>query len=195
MVQLSIRAFAKKMQVDESSVRQAIDNGRIEKLANGKIDLESQAVAWSENRDPSKDREESGESNKPALSPYHAAKAKREDYTARLKQQEFEVKAGRLIDKAVVARTIFRFTRLVRDNILNIPGRVASEQAAGITGYMESLLNEHLPGTQVKKILSAIDAGAVERITFNAWEKESRAALEGIANGIPELTDDNDTAT
>jgi phage terminase Nu1 subunit (DNA packaging protein) len=198
MTLVSEREFAKAAGVSQATIQRAVKSGRIQKTA-GKIDLESQLAAFEQKADLSKDRGDCGHEDsdadspdKPQVSQFQAAKARREDYTARLKELEYQKKSGQLIERSVVSRTLFRFCRMVRDGILNIPGRVAGELSALLVKHLETILNEHLPGKQVKEILESIDTLEIERMTFQAWEKESRTILDNLANGKPNLTDDAD---
>ncbi len=56
---VSLREFARRLEVSPSTVHEAIERGRIVKLPNGKIDWLTQAEVWETNRDPSKSRKDS----------------------------------------------------------------------------------------------------------------------------------------
>jgi hypothetical protein len=56
---------------------------------------------------------------------FNEARTLRERYQAQLARLEFEEKAGKLIDAEVVRREYFKQARTARDNLLNIPDRLA----------------------------------------------------------------------
>jgi hypothetical protein len=115
------------------------------------------------------------------------AQRRRELATAKLKELEVAEREGTLVDKAVANRTVYRFCRTVRDELLHLPGRVAPEQGATLTGYVEDILRDALPADKVQGVLEQIEAGAIEVITRNAWEREARTVLENVAEGESEL--------
>ncbi|MER2249530.1 hypothetical protein ABS772_06325 [Methylorubrum podarium] len=61
--------------------------------------------------------------------PLGKARALKETYLARLRQQEFDVKAGSLIDRAAAERAFFEEARAIRDAWLTWPARIAVEAA------------------------------------------------------------------
>ncbi len=61
---------------------------------------------------------------------YFRARAIRENYLARLAKIEFEEKTAKLISRDEVQVAAFTKARTVRDNLLNIPDRLAATLAA-----------------------------------------------------------------
>lgn len=64
------------------------------------------------------------------LPPHMKAKAMREGYMAQLARLEYEEKIGKLVEAKTVKRLLFNTARTVRNNLLAIPGRIASEISA-----------------------------------------------------------------
>ena len=61
---------------------------------------------------------------------YLAARAKKTAYDAELSRLDYEAKEGMLVPAADVKKQAFMVARMVRDAMLNIPDRIASELAA-----------------------------------------------------------------
>ena len=179
------REFARRKGVHLSTVQSAIKSGRIVVGADKKIDWESQAVAWDVMRDTAKVR-----ANAPAaalaqvgaadLSPKRAsatptladARLAKEMYNAKLRELEYQRGSGVVIDKELVRTALFRFCRDTRDQILNIPDRVAASVGADIAEYLEQ-----------KPPTEPVSADNIERIVRKAWDKESRHILERLEYG------------
>lgn len=66
----------------------------------------------------------------PRTGTFQQARTLREAYMARLAKLEFEEKSGKLVHADAVKNEAFKTARMVRDNLLNIPDRVAGELAA-----------------------------------------------------------------
>ncbi|MFQ5984966.1 MAG: elements of external origin [Alphaproteobacteria bacterium] len=153
---VSIRAYARRRGVDESTVRKALKTGRIATEPDGTIDPARADAAWKANTSVAKRR------NPPSRSPLRRAKERRkavpkaaveaaretlqesgqrpagsgmtfmEARTANevLKVQTARIKLqrlkGELIDRARAIAHAFRFAREVRDAWLNWPERVGA---------------------------------------------------------------------
>jgi hypothetical protein len=63
-------------------------------------------------------------------SSFAAARAKKEMYLAQLRELEYAVKSGRLVDAEIVRRRVFELARSDRDALLNWPAQVAPLIAA-----------------------------------------------------------------
>lgn len=66
----------------------------------------------------------------PAAPSYAQSRAIREAYQARLAKLEYEERSGKLVAADAVKTQAFKVARSVRDALMNIPDRVASELAA-----------------------------------------------------------------
>jgi hypothetical protein len=182
---LTIREFATRKGVAIGAVQSALKSGRIVRGSDKKIDWDSQSVAWDSKRDTAKVR-----ANAPAaalaqvggtdLSPKRAsttptladARLAKEMYNAKLRELEYQRGSGAVIDKELVRSALFRFCRDTRDQILNIPDRVAASVGADIAEYLEQ-----------KPPTEPVSADNIERIVRKAWDKESRHILERLEYG------------
>ena len=127
MIVKSARAYAKLVGASHTAVNNAIKQGLIKPLPDGSIDTEQADVAWR----PRVQRNAVRVDPKSVGSPdYYTARAIREHYLARLARIEFDEKVGKLVSRDEVQVAAFTKARTVRDNLLNIPDRLAAVLAA-----------------------------------------------------------------
>lgn len=211
---VSQREFARRVGVSSTAVQKALRNGRISATPDGRIDFESQIKNWKGLKDQSKERTaphekqkqnnrkkpkpERGERYDPvdhtpsphdasqSLNSYQQAKTAKEIYSAKLRQVEYEEKMKILLPRDDVKAAIYRFCRIVRESITNIPDRVASEVAARLVDYLRPLLLKHLSQKTVDAIINDIRVEDIERVVYGSWDRESRSVLESLGKG-PEV--------
>lgn len=145
---LSLRTYAKHRGVAMSAVQKAIQSGRITTNQAGKIDSDRADAEWKANTRQQQQRRPAGarvpartsvasvvESERTETAgagglDYFRARAVREGYLARLAKIEFEEKTAKLISRDEVQVAAFTNGRMARDNLLNIPDRLAATLAA-----------------------------------------------------------------
>ncbi len=137
---LSLRAYAKHRGVSLAAVQKAIHSGRIATTAEGMIDSERADAEWKAKTRPGQRRTRPSatvakepERVEPPVAgglDYFRARAVRENYLARLAKIEFEEKTAKLISRDEVQVAAFTKGRTARDNLLNIPDRLAATLAA-----------------------------------------------------------------
>lgn len=134
---LSLRAYAKHRGVSLAAVQKAIHSGRITPNADGLIDSDRADAEWNAKTRPGQrhTRPAAAAPREPAEAPasgldYFRARAIRESYLARLAKIEFEERIAKVVDREEVQVAAFTRGRVVRDNMLNIPDRVAATLAA-----------------------------------------------------------------
>jgi pyruvate/2-oxoglutarate dehydrogenase complex dihydrolipoamide acyltransferase (E2) component len=134
---LSLRAYAKHRGVSLAAVQKAIQSGRITPNADGRIDSERADAEWGAKTRPGQRgaREAPVVRQEPVEPPaagldYFRARAIRESYLARLAKIEFEEKTAKLVSRDEVQVAAFTKARTIRDNLLNIPDRLAATLAA-----------------------------------------------------------------
>jgi hypothetical protein len=134
---LSLRAYAKHRGVSLAAVQKAIHSGRISPNADGLIDSDRADAEWTAKTRPGQRRAKTVPPMppQPAEAPagtldYFRARAIRESYLARLAKLEFEERIAKVVDRDEVQVAGFTRGRVVRDNMLNIPDRVAATLAA-----------------------------------------------------------------
>lgn len=137
---LSLRAYAKHRGVSHTAVQKAIHSGRISATPEGMIDSDRADGDWKAKTRPGQRRakpapevvREPGRAEAPVGGgfDYFRARAVRENYLARLAKIEFEEKTAKLISRDEVQVAAFTKGRTARDNLLNIPDRLAAMLAA-----------------------------------------------------------------
>lgn len=148
---LSVRGFAKQIGVSDVAVREAIQKGRlVESIRPNaehgwpEVELEIGKREWTDNRDPmaglamelNGNSVEESESNaeddelEGKNVTFAQRRAEREKWAAKMAQIAYEERAGTLVQAAVVRKESFNLGRRIRDAMMNIPDRVATELAA-----------------------------------------------------------------
>ena len=132
---LSIRKYAEHRNISHTAVQKAIKQGRIHLTPGGRIDVDLADRDWERNtspvNSPSPGARPSLPHEKPQSGPTYAqSRAVRELYLARLAKLEFEERSGKLISVDEVTNATFTKARAIRDNLLNIPDRLAPMLAA-----------------------------------------------------------------
>lgn len=125
---MSLRQYANHRGVALRAVQKAIETGRIQTVKGGKIDQAAADIAWDRNSDPAKQRKEGADIGATSQA-FQKARAAREAYNAKIAQLNYEKMAGRLVDMEMVRLRSFENARAVRDALLNIPNRIASNLA------------------------------------------------------------------
>jgi hypothetical protein len=80
--------------------------------------------------------EKSNNSDSPNLPPIIQSRAIREAYQSRMAKLDYEERVGKTIDADKVKEDTFKVARIVRDNLLNIPDRLAAELAGEQNQYV-----------------------------------------------------------
>lgn len=132
---ISMRAYATHRGVDESTVRQAVTEGKIKTFnvdGKKKIHWKLADKMWAENTDLSKKRtkkedvpffdEQGGE--------FYRARAQREKFQAKLTELKFEKESQDVIPLSVIKAEWFRISRTVRDKLMNAPDRLTARATA-----------------------------------------------------------------
>ncbi len=135
---LSLRGYARHRGVSLTAVQKALHSGRILANAEGMVDSDRADAEWKAKTRPGQRRAKPAApaTREPAEAPvaagldYFRARAIRENYLARLAKIEFEEKTAKLISRDEVQVAAFTKARTVRDNLLNIPDRLAATLAA-----------------------------------------------------------------
>jgi len=161
---VSIRAYASRRGVAESTVRKALQAGRITAERDGTIDPDKADAAWKANTNVAKRRrrkavpkaaveaaretlQESGQRPAgPGMTFMEARTASEvlKVQTARINLQRLK---GEVIDRARAIAHAFRFSREIRDAWLNWPARVSALMAAelGVDAHtMHTTLEKHV---------------------------------------------------
>jgi pyruvate/2-oxoglutarate dehydrogenase complex dihydrolipoamide acyltransferase (E2) component len=162
---LSLRAYAKHRGVSLAAVQKAIHSGRITPNADGLIDSGRADAEWDAKTRPGQRRAPAAAAapKQPAEAPaagldYFRARAIRESYLARLAKIEFEERTAKLVSRDEVQVAAFTNGRTIRDNLLNIPDRLAATLAA----ETDADRVHHLLSAEIRKALEEL-SGAHSR--------------------------------
>lgn len=142
---VNISEFSRRIGVTRRRVQLAIDQGKVKtKVVKGKkvIDLEAGKKAWDDNMSEIARKKNASGKKKEKAAPKNTepktfegltlADAERQEkvYKARQAQLKYNEQAGKLVDVDLVKRIGFEIGRTVRDDILQIPSRIAHELAS-----------------------------------------------------------------
>ena len=145
--------FARQLEVSKPYIHKLVKKGII-KLRNGKVDTEQALASMKANADPANLlREESPSTTAPVPAggnpagavDFVTARTMREAFKAKLAQLEYEEKSKKLTDASKVSADAFKAGRLLRDELLAIPDRLADVLAAeDDPGEVQKVLLEEL---------------------------------------------------
>jgi len=128
--------FSRQIGVSKPYIHKLVKKGII-RLRDGKVDTEQARAAMKANADPaSLLREDSPPEVIPAAGSaaggvdFITARTMREAFRAKLAKLEYEEKSGKLTDAARVRNDAFKAGRIIRDELLAIPDRLADVLAA-----------------------------------------------------------------
>jgi hypothetical protein len=136
MAIMSLRQYARHRGVALSAVQKAIQSNRIPTLADGRIEPDVADAEWERNTTPyapavtRRTNEEEDDAGGLGVNQYTKARAVREHYLARLAKIDYEERVGKLVSKDEVQVSAFNKFRQFRDQLLNIPDRLAAMLAA-----------------------------------------------------------------
>lgn len=135
-VTVTLSDFARQKRVSLDAVTKAIKDGRLRESVvktQGRYPRLLPDVAmreWGENTSPALQRNQEPADTGDAPASFAESRAKREHYQAELARLELEAKQGALIPADDVKKQAFTAARQVRDQMLNLPDRLAAELAA-----------------------------------------------------------------
>lgn len=154
MSRLSVSAYARHRGVSHVAVLKAIKSGRIEREADGTIDVAKADASWRSNTSAAQQREPQREPERRSEEPaaqttggpsYAQSRAVREAYNARLAKLDYEERTGVLVRIDTVKVAWFKILRVLRDRAMNLPDRLAPVLASETDQkIVRSLLEEEL---------------------------------------------------
>jgi transcriptional regulator with XRE-family HTH domain len=136
-VGITQREFARRMGVSPQAVNKRIRAGRLSRLADGTLDEAVAVREWHATQEPEDHQAPEPEPARqargtpgPAPGTYAQAKTADTVYRARLRQLEYESRAGTFVRAEDVAHRWFELARTTRVRLMSIPARVAASIAA-----------------------------------------------------------------
>ena len=136
MALVSQAEFARRQGVSRAYVTKLVKKGII-KLVNKKVDTEQALNSLQINSDPatllrSDKQDDSQPGKQQGAVDFVAARTMREAFRAKLAKLEFEEKSGKLTDASKVQNDAFKAGRIIRDELISIPDRLADVLAAEV---------------------------------------------------------------
>ena len=155
MALISQAEFARQQGFTRGYITKLIKKG-IVKLKNGKVDSVQAEQAMKANADPvtliRSDQSTDLAPTQPGAVDFVTARTMREAFKAKMAKLEYEEKSGTLTDAAKVKQDAFKAGRIIRDELLAIPDRMADVLAAEDNPYeVTRLLRE-----EIEQALSAL---------------------------------------
>lgn len=133
MALMSQAEFARQQGFTRGYVTKLIKKGII-RLSNGKVDSVQAQQAMKANADPvsliRSDQTTEIAPAQPGAVDFVTARTMREAFRAKMAKLEYEEKSGTLTDAAKVKQDAFKAGRIIRDELLAIPDRLADVLAA-----------------------------------------------------------------
>ncbi len=135
MALISQAEFARQQGFTKGYVTKLIKKG-IVKLKNGKVDSVQAGQAMKANADPvtlirsDQPSESDIVPSQPGAVDFVTARTMREAFKAKMAKLEYEEKSGTLTDASRVKQDAFKAGRIIRDELLAIPDRMADVLAA-----------------------------------------------------------------
>ncbi len=134
--------FARRIGASKQAVSKAIERGRIQKTASGKIDYDSQVIAWEQNRRPEKDHRSRGSStggNQSKDDTYQKLLAINKQIDYKLKELKYKIQQEEVISKENLQKRYGPKLTLIKNHIMALPARHAHTLASLIIRHLENI--------------------------------------------------------
>lgn len=149
---ISQRGFAKEIGKSPTWVNKLISEGILPRNNDGSLPYEEALAAYKSHIAKRKGADETKEIINDASMNINAAinkvKLAKETYNARLKELEYKMRKGELLEKDFVVAEAARMAEAVRNKLLSLPARVAAlcenRTSREIEGIIENEINEIL---------------------------------------------------
>ncbi|MBW8003115.1 MAG: hypothetical protein FVQ80_14030 [Planctomycetes bacterium] len=168
--------FARRVNVSEAAVSQAIGRGRIQKTASGKIDYDSQSIAWEQNRRIEKDhrsRGVGGGGNKPRDGKYQELLAANKAIDYKLKELKYKEKQDEVISKENIQKRLSPKITILKNHIMTLPVRHSHALASLLIRHIEKISK----AKPVRKALNKIDEQQLAREIGKILDSDLRKLL------------------
>jgi len=179
---VTLTEFARRVNVSKQAVSKAIERGRIQKTASGKIDYDSQVIAWEQNRRLEKDHRSRGSStgdNQSKDGTYQKLLAANKQMDYKLKELKLKEKQEELISKENLKKKYLPMLALIKNHIMSLPARHAYTLATLLIRHIErkSKNVKYIAG-----LLKKIDEQQLAREIGESLDSDCRKLMKEIAN-------------
>ncbi len=177
---ISQSEFARRKDVTKQAVSNAIRSGRITKTASGKIDWETQSIAWEQNRRIEKDHGSRGVgagTTQVKDGTYQKLLAANKQMDYKLKELKLKEMEGEVISKENLQKRLLPQLTLIKSHMMTLAARHAHRLAALLNRNDEKLSKSK----SFHKILAKRDEQQLARDIAEIVDSDVRAILKEIA--------------
>jgi len=178
---ISQSEFARRIGVSQPMVNKALRSGRIKRTASGKIDYDSQSIAWERNRRIEKDHRSRGVGaggNQAKDSTYQKLLAANKQMDYKLKELKLRELEGEVISKENIQKQLGPKLALIKNHLMTLHVRHSYNLAAMLIRHIEKISKSKL----TKKVLSKIDEQQLAREIAETLDSDIRRLLREIGN-------------
>ena len=175
--------FARRVGVTQPMVNKAIGSGRIQKTASGKIDWDSQSIAWEANRSVHKDHQSRGLGQDGNINEkYKQVLTTFKFYDAKLRELKYKELEGELISKESLQKHLLPKLTLIKSHMMSLPARHSHTMAARLIRNAEKLSKSK----SFHKILAKMDEQQLARDIGEILDSDMRGIMKelGGASGV-----------
>ncbi len=155
----------------------ALHSGRIKRTPSGKIDYDSQSIAWEANRRLEKDHRSRGigtGGNQAKDSTYQKLLAANKQMDYKLKELKFKELEGLVISKENIQKRFFPKIALIKSHLMSMPARHSYTLAAMLIRHVEKISK----AKTINKVLSKIDERQLAREIGEILDSDIRRLLK-----------------
>jgi hypothetical protein len=138
-ITVTIPEFARQVKASVETVREGLENGRIPREADGRINPDIAIPMWNATRRVGRPPAANGHVGVQARANLNAAKAEKEYFQARIAELEYLKRSGELVDAKQVESAAFETGRKLRDRLKAMAVRTGT-MLAGISDPKESVM-------------------------------------------------------
>ncbi len=182
-MKISQADFARRIGVARSTITKAIRSGRIALGPDGKIDWDSQSVAWEANRSVHKDHQSRGLGQDGNINEkYKQVLTTFKFYDAKLRELKYKELEGELISKENLMKHLLPKLTLIKSHMMTLPARHSHTMAARLIRNAEKLSKSK----SFHKILAKMDEQQLARDIGEILDSDLRGIMKelGGASGV-----------
>ncbi|MBW8003293.1 MAG: hypothetical protein FVQ80_14980 [Planctomycetes bacterium] len=179
---ITLTEFGRRMGVSQPMISKAVGSGRIQKTASGKIDWDSQSIAWEQNRRVEKDHQSRGSSTGGGQvvkgSDYQKVLTACKYYESKIRELKFKEMEGNVLSKESIQKYFSPKLALIKSHMMSIPARHSYTLSAMLIRHVEKISK----AKTVLKVLSKIDEQQLAREIGEMLDSDIRRLLKEISS-------------
>jgi len=175
---ITLTEFAKRLDVSKQAISKAIERGRIQKTPSGKIDYDSQSIAWEANRAVEKDHRSRGMTeSKGTREKYQEAQLLSKFYESKIRELRYKELEGELISKESLQKRLLPKLTLIKSHMMTLPARHSHTLASRLIRNAEKLSK----AKSFHRILAKMDEQQLARDIGEILDSDVRKLMKEIA--------------